>query len=122
VIGLTQPKITQRGDQVEVCLRWISLASTPTDYTVFLHLLDSTGKQIGQGDSQPKAGQYPTGVWSPGEVIDDCVTLSAPNLPSTGWKIPLGLYDGITGQRLPLTDAKGNRLADDTLVVSATNP
>jgi len=29
------------------------------DYTVFVHLLDSSGKLIAQADSQPRSGTYP---------------------------------------------------------------
>ncbi len=119
-IGLADPTLKQTGDQVQVCLRWTALAPVTTDYTVFVHLLGPDGRQVTQADSQPKGGQYPTSVWSPGETIDDCKTLTAPKLPTSGWKIALGLYDSSNGQRLPVQDNSGARLPDDTVILPPT--
>jgi 4-amino-4-deoxy-L-arabinose transferase-like glycosyltransferase len=118
VIGLAEPTLTQHADQVEVCLRWLSLAKTSTDYHVFVHVLGADGTPITQADFQPKNGVYPTGAWSPGEAIDDCVTLDVPGLPETGWQVAIGLYNLDDGLRLPVRDSKGRALPDDLIQIS----
>jgi hypothetical protein len=118
VIGLAEPTLTQHADQVEVCLRWLSLAKTSTDYHVFVHVLGADGTPITQADFQPKNGVYPTGAWSPGEAIDDCVTLDVPGLPETGWQVAIGLYNLDDGLRLPVRDSKGRALPDDRVLAS----
>jgi hypothetical protein len=115
VIGLAEPQITRQGDQVEVCLRWLSLDHTSTDYHVFVHVLGEDGTQFAQLDFQPRDGAYPTGAWSPGETIDDCVTLTVPDLPDSGWQVNLGLYNLDGGQRLSVQDQDGHSLPDDML-------
>lgn len=116
-IGLAEPQVTLSRDQLKVCLTWESLASTSVDYHAFLHVLGSDNQLLAQSDSAPKNGQYPTNAWSPGEAIDDCVTLAAPGLPANGWTVALGLYDANTKQRLPIRDRAGQSLRDETLIL-----
>jgi hypothetical protein len=121
VIGLAEPSLSRHDDQVEVCLRWLALARTSTDYHVFVHMLGEDGTPLAQADFQPKNGAYPTGAWSPGETVDDCVTLDAPDLPPTGWQVAIGLYDLADGLRLPVHDAAGRALPDDSVLASLDN-
>jgi hypothetical protein len=118
VIGLAEPHLTRLGDQLEVCLRWLSLAETTTDYHVFVHVLGEDGTAVAQSDFQPRDGMYPTGTWSVGEAIDDCVKLDVPGLPERGWQVALGLYTLEDGSRLPVRDQDGRALPDDTVLVS----
>jgi hypothetical protein len=117
VIGLAEPQITRQGDQMEVCLRWLSLKHTTTDYHVFVHVLGEDGTQFAQLDFQPRDGAYPTGAWSPGETMDDCVTLAVPDLPDSGWQVNLGLYNLDGGQRLPVQDQDGHSLPNDSISI-----
>lgn len=119
VIGMGALRMTRTGDQVQVCLRWFSLASTPTNYHVFMHILEGENSNlVGQADFEPKSGRYPTSAWTPGEAIDDCATIVAPNLPQNGWRIGIGLYNFETGQRLPARDAQAFPLVEDTVFVT----
>ncbi|MBN1429339.1 MAG: hypothetical protein JXB07_13280, partial [Anaerolineae bacterium] len=118
IIGLAEPTIVRVGDSVEVCLKWLSIAPSPLDYHVFVHLLDAGGDQIAQADFQPKNGLYPTGVWAVGETVDDCVTLDAPGLQPSGWQVAVGLYDLATFRRLPVLDANGQPLPNDAVLIS----
>lgn len=116
-IGLAEPEMTQDEDGIEVCLKWLSLAPVALDYHVFVHLLDAGGGPIAQADFQPKSGLYPTSVWNPGETVDGCVTLDAPSLPSAGWRVAVGLYDLVTGQRLPIVNDNGQSLSSDMVLI-----
>jgi hypothetical protein len=119
-IGLAQPRLTRQGDQLEVCLSWLSLTSPGVDYTVFVHVLDENSQPIAQTDQQPRSGAYPTGAWGTGETIDDCLTLEVPGLGTSAWHVELGLYalnDQGQAVRLPVRDAHGQPLPNDAVTV-----
>jgi hypothetical protein len=118
VIGLVEPQLSRDGSRLNVCLRWVSLAETSVDYTVFVHVLDGDGSPIAQADAHPKNGAYPTGAWSPGEVIDDCVALDVPDLPLRGWSAQVGLYNLADLTRLPVRDRSGQALPDQAVTLS----
>ncbi len=74
-----------------------------TDYTVFLHLRDAAGETVAQGDGPPVNGQWPTSLWPPDVTIQDAHTITLPaDLPLGTYRLVAGLYDGATGNRLPL--------------------
>jgi hypothetical protein len=88
------------------------------DYTVFVQLLDEGNQLVTSRDSQPLAGQYPTSRWQPGEVVVDEFSLTLPEHLSSGrYRLVTGMYDLATGQRLPATDAAGQPLPDDMVVL-----
>lgn len=117
VIGLAEPKVTRQGSRVETCLRWVSIAPAPLDYQMFVHIVQADGTIAAQSDFQPKAGQYPTGAWSPGEVIEQCIPLEAPGLAETGWRVAVGLYDLATGARPAAADRGGAPQPDNLVMV-----
>lgn len=107
VIGLAEmPRLSQHGPQRDVCLRWVSIKPVTVDYHVFVHVLAGSSDPIFQLDFQPKQGGYPTGAWSPGEVIEDCVSLDTPDLPANT-RIAVGLYNLDDFTRLPVQGAEG---------------
>jgi hypothetical protein len=74
-----------------------------TDYTVFLHLRDAAGETVAQGDGPPVDGQWPTSLWPPEATIEDIHTIALPaDLPPGTYHLVTGLYDRLTGSRLPL--------------------
>ena len=78
-------------------LYWRADATPQSDYTVFVHLLDSAGQLVGQADAPPAGGAYPTSLWEPGEIIIDRRQLPAGLQYDT---VSVGLYRPDTGQRL----------------------
>jgi hypothetical protein len=110
----------QPGPNTSLILYWQSLISNLDDYTVFVHVLDSSGQIVAQADSQPRncmgalctgtpscvpCVSYPTSLWVPGEYVADPYTF---NLASGSYTLELGLYLSETGARLPVFDASGN--------------
>lgn len=107
------------GGGLRVRLHWQSLKETDRDYTVFIHLIDEEGKLVGQRDSQPKEGHYPTSLWGEGEVIPDVHYLSLPvDMPKGEYHLLVGLYLLETMERLPAFDGEGTRLTDDQVTFS----
>ncbi|MBV8085299.1 MAG: hypothetical protein JO247_10850 [Chloroflexi bacterium] len=84
--------ITPRG----ITLQWVCLAPVDVDYTIFVHVLDSSGNVIAQHDSGPLEGHYPTSLWDTGETITDSIELPIPS----GEHLEVGLYAQPSGQRL----------------------
>jgi hypothetical protein len=82
---------------------WQALSPLATDYTIFTHLLNSSGQLITQHDAQPQDGRYPTSIWDTGEVVMNEVTLTIPPGTQPG-QIAIGLYRLDTLMRLPLVD------------------
>jgi hypothetical protein len=81
-------------------LRWQALRKLPADYTVFVHVLDSSGALVAQQDSQPRAASYPTSLWDAGEVVDDPHPLTVASAP--GLRLEIGLYTFPDLRRLPV--------------------
>jgi 4-amino-4-deoxy-L-arabinose transferase-like glycosyltransferase len=98
-------------------LYWQCLAQTNSDYTVFIHLLDETGRLVAQIDGPPAAGQYPTSLWDTGDLIPDSFTLPLPpELKAGTYHLGVGLYDPASGARLAVSGT-----ADNTVLLAAIN-
>ena len=95
---------SREGDTLRLALYWGSQGSPGQDYTVFLHIVEDE-QIVAQIDQQPLGGFYPTSMWREGEIIRDVYTLPA---PPAGAEIRVGLYDPVSLQRLPRTDAGGD--------------
>ena len=71
---------------------------------------------MAQTDSQPHHGDYPTNVWSTGEVVPDSYALPLPStLPAGTYHLSIGMYDSYSLSRLPAFDASGKVLTDDAI-------
>jgi len=85
-------------------LYWQAQTRLETSYTVFAQLLGPGGNVRAQVDSVPQGGGYPTVWWLPGEVVADPFTLELPpGAPrNADYRLIVGLYDPVTGVRLPV--------------------
>jgi hypothetical protein len=85
---------------IHIELVWHALAEVDTDYTVFVHVVDTNGNIVAQRDVMPLDNTYPTRLWAAGEYIAD--THRFADLPPGEYRLRVGLYDQSTGQRLPV--------------------
>lgn len=99
-IALVGYDLMQAGGNLTVTLYWRALERIPNDYTVFLQALAPDGGLAGQCDNQPLGGHYPTGIWSPGEVVADPYHLI---LSPGEYRLIAGMYDLGTMTRLRTT-------------------
>lgn len=106
------------GDTLHLTLYWQAVQVMETSYTVFTHLLDEQSKIWGQVDSVPLQGARPTTGWLPGEVFVDTYDIPIrSDAPLGSYIVEVGLYDPVSGVRLPVWDEEGRRLPDDRILL-----
>jgi len=106
------------GETLSLTLYWQCLEAMTTSYTVFVHLLDAQGKVVAQQDVLPEGGAFPTIGWPPGGVIADPHSIPLPkDVPPGSYRVEVGMYDASSGERLPVFDAAGQRVALDRVLL-----
>jgi hypothetical protein len=88
---------------LRVTLYWNDQAPVMSDFTVFVHVSDDTGRVLAQHDSPPRGGLYPTHVWEPGESIRDEHDITVPRPLIGPTRVLVGMYQPADGQRLSVT-------------------
>ena len=113
--------IIHPGETLKLVLYWQAQTRMETDWSVFTHLLGPDGKVWGQMDQLPLKGLFPTSRWGKGEVVDDdyAITASA-DAPPGEYRLEVGMYNWITGERLAVFDANGQRIAEDRVLLEST--
>ncbi len=93
-------RLSETEGSIEVTLLWQADRPQTQDYTVFVHLLDETGKIVAQHDAAPGDGRYVLSRWPVGPLVPDHHKLAASVHP--GMRLRVGLYLPGSGARLPL--------------------
>ena len=95
-------------DQQALTLTWQVENPFDSDYTVFIQAWDAkTGDYAIGFDGPPVQGNYPTSLWSPGEVIVDTHPLDPSALSPGTYDLIAGLYNPATSERLPALGPDG---------------
>ncbi|MCB0224079.1 MAG: hypothetical protein KDI02_10345, partial [Anaerolineae bacterium] len=82
---------------------------------VFTQLLGPDFQLHGQLDHQPIDNLWPTTRWQPGERLADRYDIPIdPNAPPGSYQILVGMYNGQTGERLPVSQ-DGNPVPDNAI-------
>jgi hypothetical protein len=113
--GATLPSSLAPGAVLPLQLQWDSIEATPTDYTVFVHVVGADGQPVAQQDWQPLQNYAPTHLWFKGlRVLDDRYAIQLPpDLPPGSYEVRAGMYT--EAGRLPVT--RGGQPAGDYAVV-----
>lgn len=113
------------GESINLRLYWTSDGNISQSCKVFTHLLGDVfnaggGNFLwGQVDNEPAANTRPTTTWRAGEVIvDEYAIPIAPDAPPGTYRIEIGLYDPLNGQRLPMLNAEGAPTADHLILTT----
>ncbi len=113
-LRLVEYTVHQLDQQLDLSLYWQAEQYVDRDYTIFVHVYDqTTDLPAAQFDSRPHQGAYPTNFWHPGEIIEDRVLIPFDGVPSGRYGIAIGVYDGLTGNRLHILGSNGEQLVDD---------
>ena len=102
LIGFDAPRQVAAGGALPLALYWEPLAPFDRHYNVFSHI-EVEGEHLwGQSDGTPVCGREPTTGWQPGRVVVDSRSLPVdPATPPGEYPLLVGLYDPMTGERLP---------------------
>ncbi len=114
---------TRPGGTIPLTLYWKTTEPVEGSYKVFVHLLgtvynaDQQNFLWGQQDVEPLRGEPPLRAWLPGQVMADLYQLPVqPDAPPGPYRIEIGLYDPLSGERLPAYDEAGNPLGDSLVL------
>jgi hypothetical protein len=87
---------------IRLSLFWSAATTITQDYKMFVHLAPlSSAEPIRQADRLTRDGMYPTGMWLPGEIVSDTVTLDMVGIPVGRYQLAVGWYQPETLERLP---------------------
>lgn len=107
------PLTVHGGEQIPLILLWSAKSRPMTNYTVFVHLVGPDGILWGQWDNPPIWGTYPTTNWAAGEIVFDQYRIPVQgDAPPGKYHLLVGLYDPVTGARLPVLDDQGAPISD----------
>jgi hypothetical protein len=109
-IALRGYTISRSANALDLTLQWQALSQPLHAYTVFAHVVDANGRQVGQQDNMPVRDQSPTSCWVLGEIVTDPYSITIAPDAAGPLTIEVGLYRADTGARLPRTDAQGDRV------------
>jgi len=117
------PQPVASGDVLQLGLKWQSAGPAPGNAKVFTHVIDDEGNIWAQRDSDPAGGARPTSGWQPGERIDDNYgLLILPGTPPGKYMPEVGMYDGGSGKRLPVSAGVDRLLLGGIEVGAAQQP
>jgi hypothetical protein len=92
----------QNSKFLPLTLYWRAVTS-PEPLTRFVQLIGPDGRIYGQEDASPDQGNYPTGLWQPGEIVVETINLPVETgRPAGRYILHVGLYRPGPGERLAL--------------------
>ena len=101
------------GDTLDFTLFWQVQETADNYWSVFTHLVDEKSQLVAQSDKVPYDGLYPPDRWWPEQVVDDDFSIDIPaQTPSGKYSLYIGMYDHLTGERLPLLTPAGAEIPD----------
>jgi hypothetical protein len=110
-------------ETLDLQLYWRTETPLTARYKVFAQLLAADNTLAAQSDSFPAAGQRPTTGWLPGEVIVDTHSLPiGTGLLPGNYRLIAGLYNPLTGERLPVSNAGREVVANAVTVAEIQLP
>lgn len=116
-------QVARPGDPLPVTLRWRALGKIDAYYSVYVKLLDAAGNAVAGWDGQPRDGEAPTLLWSPGEIVEDLVTLTVPgDLVAGEYTVEVGMYRAADLARCLTLDRDGAPLGQITLGMVRVGP
>ncbi len=104
-------------------MTWLSLSTAQPHDAIFAHVGTPDQPPIAQDDDDAWLGTLPLVVWQPGDVIHEQRIILLPKDVTAGeYQIRIGVYNRVTGERLPATTPQGDPLPDDVAAIGYFSP
>ena len=115
---LQAAQVDLRSGQLALTLTWLSLSPAQPHDTIFAHLGLVDQPPIAQADGDAWLGMLPLAVWQPGDTIREqrILPFTEETLPER-YSLMIGVYNRLTGERLPATTPEGEPLLDNAVVI-----
>lgn len=115
--------ILHPGGSLAVTLEWLALAPVQENYTLFIHVLDQADTIVGQVDTWPGQGTYPTGQWAAGTRHTDRIEIPISSSAAPGpYRLEIGWYLLGDMRRLAVLGPEGQALDDRVLLEGLVVP
>mgnify|MGYP001041897964 CR=1 FL=1 len=103
----------RQGEDLRLVLYWQAQQPLEKQYSVFAHLDAPPDYTTWAGSDNLNPGGIPTSRWAPALYTRDEHTISIPaDLPPVEYLLQVGLYDKVTGERLPILSEEGQAAGD----------
>ncbi len=119
LLGYDLPSTLNVGEPATLTLYWQASEPIPIDYTVFIHIVDSSGRAVAQADGPPLNGDWPTSAWQMNRAVIDPHSIAVP--ASGNYRISVGLYDPTTVIPLIAYRADGSEWPDRAIELTTVS-
>ena len=101
LIGYRIDALPSGSQALQLTLWWRGVRPATEDWTAFFHITPSANNAefVGQLDHAITDHEYPPPVWSPGEVVQEQVQISAAKLQLGSYAVWMGMYAPLTQMR-----------------------
>ncbi|HID61439.1 MAG TPA: hypothetical protein EYP49_01640 [Anaerolineae bacterium] len=105
----------RQGEDLRLVLYWQAQQSLEKQYSAFAHLDAPPDYTTWAGSDNLNPGGIPTSRWAPALYTRDEHTIPIPaDLPPVAYLLQVGLYNKVTGERLPIL-SEGGQAAGDSI-------
>ncbi len=108
--------VVQPGETIHVTMYWEVVGETEVDYILFAQLFGRNQAKVGQRDTYPGLGHYPTSFWRSGEAFVDEIPIHVAR-DATGpsrLRLDIGLYQRGRG-RLRVVNGRNEPIQNATI-------
>ncbi len=100
----------EEAELLQTTLFWQASELLDTDYLIRAHLMDAEGQCVGEDQTPPQDGEYPTSWWLPQQVVATHYRFLVTEALSSTLQVQVKLVDPDTLLPLPAYDKAGQRL------------
>jgi hypothetical protein len=120
ILCLQEAQAERRSDRLYLILTWLSLSPAQPHDTIFVHMGQPDQAPIAQADGDFWLGMLPLPTLAPGDTIQEQRIIPLPEgIPPSQYEIHIGVYNRLTGARLPATTPQGDLLPNSATIIQS---
>jgi hypothetical protein len=115
---LQEAQVEQQPGKLHITLTWLSLSPAQPHDTIFVHMGQPGHPPLVQADGDFWLGMLPLTNLAPGDTLQERRIIVLPEeMPAGQLEIRVGVYNRLTGARLPATTSQGDLLPDGATII-----